>query len=88
MPHVPLLIPGYGSQGGAATDVAMAFQEDGLGAVVNNSRGINFAYKAKPYADEFGPNRWEAAAEAATKQMIADLATHTSAGKLQTQAMT
>ena len=88
MPHVPLLIPGYGSQGGAANDVAMAFQEDGLGAVVNNSRGINFAYKAKPYADEFGPNRWEAAAEAATKQMIADLATHTSAGKLQTQAMT
>jgi orotidine-5'-phosphate decarboxylase len=83
MPHVPLLIPGYGSQGGAADDVSTAFHDDGLGAVINNSRGINFAYKAKTYAEEFGPRRWEAAAEAATKQMIEDLAAHTSAGKLQ-----
>ena len=82
MPHVPLLIPGYGSQGGAAADVATAFQETGLGAVVNNSRGINFAYKAEPYAEQFGPRKWEAAAEAATKQMIADLAANTTAGKL------
>lgn len=82
MPHVPLLVPGYGSQGGAAQDVAAAFADDGLGAVVNNSRGINFAYKAKAYADEYGPLRWEAAAEAATKQMIEDLAMHTSAGRL------
>jgi orotidine-5'-phosphate decarboxylase len=74
MPHVPLLIPGYGSQGGTAADVMAAFRPDGLGALVNNSRGINFAYRSGPFAQEFGPRRWEAAVEAATKQMIADLA--------------
>ena len=77
MPHVPLLVPGYGSQGGAAADVAPAFNGDGLGAVINNSRGINFAYKTKPFAEQFGPQHWEAATEAATKQMIADLAAYT-----------
>lgn len=82
MPHVPLLVPGYGSQGGAAADVAAAFKDDGLGALVNNSRGINFAFKSQPFAEQFGPRQWEAAAEAATKQMIADLANHTSAGRL------
>ena len=82
MPNVPLLIPGYGSQGGAAADVAAAFDSQGLGAVVNNSRGINFAYKAPPYDEQFGARNWEAAAEAATKRMIADLAAGTTAGKL------
>lgn len=82
MPHAPLLIPGYGSQGGAAKDVAAAFNGTGLGALINNSRGINFAYRSKGYAEEFGPKRWEEAAEAATKQMIADLASNTNACKL------
>jgi orotidine-5'-phosphate decarboxylase len=74
MPHVPLLIPGYGSQGGTAADVAAAFRSDGLGAIVNNSRGINFAFRSGPLAEEFGQKRWEAAVEAATTRMIADLA--------------
>jgi len=74
MPHVPLLIPGYGSQGGTAADVAAAFRADGLGALVNNSRGINFAYRSGSLAEEFGEQRWEAAIEVATKRMIADLA--------------
>ncbi len=74
MPHVPLLIPGYGSQGGTAADVKAAFREDGLGALINNSRGINFGWRKGPLADQFGETRWEAAVEAATKQMIADLA--------------
>ncbi len=82
MPHVPLLIPGYGSQGGAAADVAGGFDAQGLGALVNSSRAINFAYQLAPYSEQFGPRKWEAAAEAATRQMIADLAKHTSAGKL------
>lgn len=82
MPGVPLLVPGYGSQGGGAADVAAAFKADGLGALINNSRGINFAFRSTPYAEEFGPRKWEAAAEAATRQMIADLAKHTSAGQL------
>ena len=78
MPHVPLLVPGYGSQGGAAADVAAAFDAQGLGAIVNNSRGINFAYRQGRYAEEFGPRKWEAAAEAALKDMIADLKSHVS----------
>lgn len=82
MPHAPLLVPGYGSQGGTAADVAAAFREDGLGALVNNSRGINFAWTRRPYSVQFGPERWEVAVEAATRDMIADLAAHTPAGRL------
>lgn len=82
MPHVPLLVPGYGSQGGAAADVGAAFTADGLGGLINNSRGINFAYRSAPYAEQFGARQWEAAAEAATRRMIADLAEFTSAGVL------
>jgi orotidine-5'-phosphate decarboxylase len=74
MPSVPLLVPGYGSQGGTSADVAAAFDSDGLGAVVNSSRGIIFAWERKEYRDLFGPQRWEEAVEAATKAMIADLA--------------
>ncbi len=73
MPHVPLLIPGYGAQGGQADDVKTAFRADGLGAVINNSRGINFASRNQPWVEEFGERRWEAAVEAATRKMIADL---------------
>lgn len=82
MPHVPLLVPGYGSQGGTAADVAGGFASNGLGALVNNSRGINFAYRSGRGASEFGEARWEAAVEAATRQMIAALAEHTPAGVL------
>lgn len=82
MPHVSLLIPGYGSQGGAGADVAAGFTEDGLGAVVNSSRGIIFAHKRKPYAEEFGDARWEEAVKAATEEMIRDLAANTPCGKL------
>ncbi len=77
MPHAPLLVPGYGSQGGTAADVAAAFDPQGLGALVNNSRGIIFAYRKQPYAETFGPDRWEEAIEAATRDMIADLRTNT-----------
>lgn len=82
MPHVPLLVPGYGSQGAGASDVVAAFNSEGLGALVNNSRGINFAYEQWPYSKEFGPERWEDAVEAATRQMVTDLETAlASAGK-------
>ncbi|MEX1097555.1 MAG: orotidine-5'-phosphate decarboxylase [Planctomycetales bacterium] len=82
MPHAPLLIPGYGSQGGDASDVAAGFTAEGLGALVNSSRGIDFAHRGEPFASRFGPDRWEEAVEAATRAMIADLATHTPAGTL------
>ncbi len=82
MPHAPLLVPGYGSQGGTAADVADAFTPQGLGALVNSSRGINFAFRHKPYADRFAPDEWEQAVEAATRRMIDDLAEQTPAGNL------
>lgn len=83
MPAVPLLIPGYGAQGGTSGDTAGAFSPDGLGAIVNSSRGINFAWQRKPYSEQFGEARWQDAIEAATRDMIADLALNTPAGQLQ-----
>ena len=73
MPAAPLLVPGYGSQGGTAANVAGAFDSEGLGAVVNSSRAINFAFAAEPYAAEFGPARWQRASAAAARVMIEDL---------------
>lgn len=82
MPHVPLLIPGYGAQGGTSADTASAFHADGTGALVNSSRGINFAWLRKPYSEQFGPERWQDAVAAATRDMIQDLALHTPAAAL------
>jgi orotidine-5'-phosphate decarboxylase len=81
MPHAWLLIPGYGSQGGTAADVAAGFDASGLGAIVNNSRGIIFAHLRKEFA-HFGAARWQDAVAAATKEMIETLRSHTPAGKL------
>jgi orotidine-5'-phosphate decarboxylase len=69
MPHAWFLVPGYGSQGGTASDVSQAFDGNGLGAIVNNSRGLIFAYERPEFAGRFGSN-WQAAIEAATHEMI------------------
>jgi len=45
MPHTFFLVPGYGAQGGGAKDVSYAFDKNGLGAIVNSSRGIMCAYQ-------------------------------------------
>jgi len=82
MPHTWLLIPGFGAQGGSAKDCAAAFDQHGLGAIVNNSRGIIFAHSRPEYRDRFGPARWQQAVEAATLDMIAQLRAETSAGRL------
>ncbi len=82
MPQTWFLVPGFGSQGGTAADVAPAFDSRGLGAVVNNSRGILFAHRRVEYRDRFGESRWQDAVEAATREMIAQLRAETSAGKL------
>lgn len=76
MPHAQFLVPGYGSQGGTAQDVAAAFNPAGLGAVINSSRGIIFAHKRAPFSQQFGPHEWESAVAAATRDMIADLGKH------------
>jgi orotidine-5'-phosphate decarboxylase len=73
MPHTWFLVPGYGSQGGTAADMASAFDSRGLGAVVNNSRGIIFAHERREYAERFGASRWQEAVEAATRDMIEEL---------------
>lgn len=82
MPHAWFLVPGFGSQGGTAADVADAFDADGLGAIVNSSRGIIFAHSRKEYAERFAADRWQEAVEAATREMIDQLATDTTAGNL------
>jgi orotidine-5'-phosphate decarboxylase len=72
LPGVIFLIPGYGAQGGSAADVAPAFRADGLGAVVNSSRGIIACFTpADPH--------WEKAVRAATCAMIEELRTAASA---------
>jgi orotidine-5'-phosphate decarboxylase len=75
LPDVPFLIPGYGAQGGTAAAVAAAFREDGLGAVMNSSRGIIAC---------FGPEDtdWESKIEQAVRTTIADLARLTPMGKM------
>ena len=84
MPHTWLLIPGFGAQGGTAADCAAAFDEQGLGAVVNNSRGIIFAHSRDGYREKFGDARWQDAVAAATREMIEQLAGATTAGRLRT----
>jgi orotidine-5'-phosphate decarboxylase len=74
MPHTWFLVPGYGSQGGAAADVAPGFDARGLGAVINNSRGLIFAHARKDYAGRFAPDQWQDAVAAATREMIDELA--------------
>jgi orotidine-5'-phosphate decarboxylase len=82
MPHTWFLVPGYGSQGGTAKDVAPAFDANGLGAVINNSRGINFAHLQSPYKEHFGETRWQEAVATAARDMIERLRSDTPAGKL------
>jgi len=82
MPHTWFLVPGFGSQGGAAKDVAGGFDDRGLGAVVNSSRGIIFAHRRPEFADRFGDRDWQRAVEAATNEMISQLRSDTTAGAL------
>jgi orotidine-5'-phosphate decarboxylase len=73
MPHTWFLVPGYGAQGGAARDVAAAFDARGRGAVVNNSRGILFAFRDAKYKQRYAASQWQQAVEAATRAMIDEL---------------
>jgi orotidine-5'-phosphate decarboxylase len=82
MPHTWFLVPGFGSQGGTAADVAAAFGTTGRGAIINNSRGIIFAHSLAPYKERFGAAQWQDAVAAATDDMIAQLRAETPAGKL------
>jgi orotidine-5'-phosphate decarboxylase len=83
LPGILFLVPGYGTQGGQARDIAEAFDEQGLGAIVNNSRGITFAYKRVANQTRFA-DHWQGAVEQAVKDMIDDLAANTPASHLRT----
>lgn len=72
MPKTFILVPGYGAQGGKGADLVHFFNEDGLGAIVNSSRGIIAAYKQEKYK-EFGTENYADASRAAVKDMIADI---------------
>ena len=74
MPKSFILVPGYGAQGGQGKDLVHFFNEDGLGAIVNSSRGIICAYKQEAYA-KFGPENWGDASRAAVEDMISDIST-------------
>lgn len=72
MPKTYILVPGYGAQGGKGKDLVHFFNEDGLGAIVNSSRGIIAAYKQEAYA-KFGAEHFADASRQAVLDMIADI---------------
>lgn len=72
MPNTYFLVPGYGAQGGTAEDLKPCFNEDGLGAIVNSSRGIIAAYKQDAYK-KFGPQLFGEASRQAVIDMVSDI---------------
>ncbi|MCE9532436.1 MAG: orotidine-5'-phosphate decarboxylase [Planctomycetes bacterium] len=66
LPDVWFLVPGFGAQGGSAQDVAGAFRPDGLGAIINSSRGITFPFSPDDVS-------WEQAIVTATREAVAAL---------------
>ena len=72
MPKSYILVPGYGAQGGTAKDLVHYFNEDGLGAIINSSRGIIAAYKNETYA-KYGEKNYAEASRKAVEDMIADI---------------
>lgn len=73
LPHVFFLVPGYGAQGGTAEDLAGCFNQDGIGAIVNSSRGIIAAYQNKKYSSQFKPEEFAQASRQAVLDMKEDL---------------
>lgn len=73
MPKTYILVPGYGAQGGKGKDLVHFFNEDGLGAIINSSRGIIAAYQQEKYAS-FGAEHFGEAARAAVEDMREDIA--------------
>ena len=72
LPNNYILVPGYGAQGGTAKDLKEYFNADGLGAIVNSSRGIIAAYKQEKYS-KFGEENYADASRQAVLDMIEDI---------------
>ena len=79
MPNVIFLIPGFGAQGGSAADIAGGLDENGLGGVINSSRGIIFAYQRPEFEAVIN---WQDAVALATDMAIGQIASESNAGKL------
>ena len=73
MPKTFILVPGYGAQGGKGADLVHFFNEDGLGAIINSSRGIIAAYQQEQYA-QYGEKNYADASRAAVIAMREDIA--------------
>ncbi len=73
MPKAYILVPGYGAQGGKGADLVHFFDKDGLGAIVNSSRGIIAAYQQEQYA-QYGAENFADASRAAVLAMKEDIA--------------
>ncbi len=74
MPKSYILVPGYGAQGGRGKDLKYFFNQDGLGAIINSSRGIIAAYQQEKYA-KYGEENFADAARAAVLDMKEDIRT-------------
>jgi orotidine-5'-phosphate decarboxylase len=72
LPQTFFLIPGYGAQGGGALDIKAGFDSQGQGAIINSSRGINFAYRAAAYKN-YGAENYAEAARAAAREMRTEI---------------
>lgn len=72
MPKSYILVPGYGAQGGRGKDLKHFFNEDGLGAIINSSRGIIAAYQQEAYA-KYGAENYADASRAAVIDMKEDI---------------
>ncbi len=73
MPHTFFLVPGYGAQGGTAEDLSVCFDKEGMGAIINSSRGIIAAYKKPEYSAKFSEKEFAKAARQAVITMRDDL---------------
>ena len=74
MPKAYILVPGYGAQGGKGKDLVHFFNQDGLGGIVNSSRGIIAAYQQDAYKEKYSPENYADASRAAVLAMKEDIA--------------
>ena len=72
-PHTYFLIPGYGAQGGKAEDIALGFDKNGLGGIVNASRSLMCAYKSDRWKNEFKEEEYAKATRAEALRMKEEL---------------
>ncbi len=72
MPHCLFLVPGFGAQGGTASDIGACFKSDGTGALVTASRSVIYAYDDMKYVERF-TSEWEKCIEQACKDFVAEV---------------